>query len=142
MSEKDLDVIEARRAERKAALEKQRKAQRVIDLEALDTLEIEHGDSNVAAVGVPFTPGMVTMAIVRVPKPAELKRYRSRITPDSKGHMGDMVAAAEEVAAVCRVYPDTEAYEALCEARPGLHVEMGLKALKLGSGREADEGKD
>jgi hypothetical protein len=138
----ELEAIEARRAERKAALDVQRKAQRVIDLAALDALEVEHGDSNVATVDVPYSPGLPTLAAVRCPKPPEVKRYRSRVKPDSKGRPGDPVAAAEELAAVCVVYPDPDAYAALCEARPGIHVQLGVAAIQLAAGRADDAGKD
>jgi hypothetical protein len=77
-----------------------------------------------------------------VPKPAEVKRYRSRIKPDSKGRPGDAVAAAEELAAVCRVYPDDDTYAALCEARPGIHVQLGVAAIQLAAGQAEDQGKD
>lgn len=137
-----LEAIEARRAERKEALEKQRLAQLAVDLVALERLEEEHGDSNVARIDVPYTPGAVTFVVVKTPSSAYYKRWKSRVKPDAKGRPGDAVAAAEELASVCRVYPDETQYEALCEARPGLHVKVGLEALKLSTGQAESEGKD
>jgi hypothetical protein len=138
----ELDAIEAQRAERKAKLAKQAEAQRAVDLVKIDALEVEHGDSNIKVIEVPFTPGLVTLAAVRAPSPPEVKRYRSRVKPNAKtGEPGDAVAAAEELASVCRVYPGEDEYAALLEARPGLHVQLGVAAIQLAAGRAEDAGK-
>lgn len=141
MSEK-LAEIERRRAERKAKLDAERDEQRAIDLEALEALEAEHGESNVVTLDVPFSPGLPTMVAARCPKPAEVKRYRATVKPDSKGRPGDTVAAAEQLAAVARIYPADDLYAQLCEARPGVHAQLGATALGLAVGKASDEGKD
>lgn len=132
--------LENKRAARKEALAKDREVQYALDLEALDGFEIEHGDSNVSTVRVPFTPGLPTMAICRCPKPVEMKRYRSRIK-SKKGVDGDPMLASEELAAVCRIYPDDETYNKMCEARPGLHVQLGTMAANLSMGSAEDDAK-
>ncbi len=137
--------IEAKRAARKAALEEQRKAQYEKDLEALDKLECEHGDGAVAAVEAPrFVPGMPTLAIVRAPKGAEFKRYRDRIagTANGKNAGATIVSAQDELASVCRVYPDSKAYESMCESFAGLHVSMAVAAAKLADAKVEEAGKD
>lgn len=133
--------IEARRAKRKAAAAEAYETQRAADLEALDALEVEHGDSNVASVDVDYQPGAPTMAVVKAPSKIYVKRYQDRVKPKRDGRMGDAQEAAEELAAVCVVYPGKEAFDAMVEARPGLRVQCGLAALKLAVGRESDLGK-
>jgi hypothetical protein len=137
-----LEEIEARRDKRKAELAELRDMQRAIDLEALDALEVEHGDSNVAYLEVSFTPGLPLLVAARCPKPAEIKRYQERLKPKANGKTGDPIAAAEEIAACCRVYPNAEVYKDLLEARPGVNVQVGLLALELATGKAHEEGKD
>jgi hypothetical protein len=132
--------VEDRRAKRKADLEKARDAQYEIDLEALDELEIEYGDTNVKALSVPYSPGMPLLAVCRCPKPAEIKRFRARVKT-KKGVPGDQIAAAEELAGVCKIYPDSEAYALMCDARPALHAQLGVAAVDLAVGSEEDEAK-
>jgi hypothetical protein len=138
-----LEQVKARRAARKAAVSVEEDAARAADLDAIDALEVEHGDSNVSVVHVPYVHGMPTCAAVRCPKPAEVKRYQSRCKPKHEKDHPDTVAAAEELAAICRIFPaDKEAYAALCAARPGLVVQLGVAAIRLGQGKSDDEGKD
>lgn len=143
MSAPTVEEIEARRSARKAALAEQERAQLAIDLAALDDLEVAHGDSNVARLDVPYTPGLPTMAVVRVPKPAEVKRYRARL----KEKNPDPQAAADEIGASTRVYPPRppdetpDVFDAMCEARPGLVGQLGVAAMGLAVAREHDEGK-
>lgn len=132
---------EARRAARKAELEAQRKAQHEIDIEALDALEVEHGDSSVEAINVPFTPGLPTMVIVRAPKQVELKRYRDMVKPRKNGEQGDSVAAAEALASLCLLYPDRETFAKICDARPGVHAQSGATAIQLAVGKSSEEAK-
>lgn len=134
-----VEEIEKRRAERKEALEKQRAEQRAIDLEALDGFESTLGDSNVAYLDVPFTPGLPTLAIVRCPKSIEIKRYRATVAPD---HKAFAAKAAEDLGAICLVYPEKgDLRDTLLESRPGLLVGLGMTALGLSTGKAQDEGK-
>lgn len=137
-----LEQAEERRAARKAEGRKAFEAQRVTDLEAIDALEVEHGDSSVAVMNVPFTAGSPTCVACRCPRPAELKRFRSRVTPKHEKDHPDTAAAAEELAATCRVYPEKDVYEKLCTARPGLAAQLGGEAIKLATGRNEAEGKN
>lgn len=137
-----LAEIEARRADRKAALAEQRDEQRATDLTALDELEASLGDNSVASIDVPFTPGLPTLAACRKPTPAEMKRYRHQ-TKIKKidGEMPDMAGPAELVADSCLKYPDEATFKKMCEERPGIKVQLGLVALKLASAESAAEGK-
>lgn len=137
----NLEQIEAAREERKAKQELARREQMAVDLEAVDALEIEHGDSNVATIEVPYQPGLPVLLACRAPKSVEIKRYRDRVKERSNGKPGDALGAAVELAACCRIYPSAELYAALLEVRPGLDTQLGVEALKLASGKAASEGK-
>lgn len=133
-----VQAIEARRAARKAELAKQRQVQLAIDLEAIDAIEVELGDSAVAILDVPYSPGLPAVLAVRCPRSSELKRYQHRL----RGKDPDTAAAAEEIGAVCIVYPPAgELRTALLESRPGLTVQAGTSALGLATGKARDEGK-
>lgn len=141
-----LAAIEAKRAERKAATEREANAQLAQDLEAIDALEATLGDSNVAVIRVPYSKGLPAAAAVRCPKPLEMKRFRDRVRPQKDNRNReiepDHQAAADELVALCRVYPaDAETYERLCAARPGLSGQLAKEAIKLAVGAEESEGK-
>lgn len=136
-----LELAEAKRAERKAQARKAYEAQRVLDVEAIDALEAEHGDSSVGVINVPHTEGLPTCVAVRCPKPVELKRFRVRVTPKNDKDKPDAAEAAAELAAVCRIYPDADTYARLCDARPGLATQLGSKAVDLATGKAESEGK-
>lgn len=132
--------IEARRAARKKVADDKRDDQRVIDLEAIEELEIELGEGSIAIVEIPeFTPGCVTMIAARVPNSAEVKRYRF-MASDKAGKRndvvpGDAVGAAEQLAETCLKYPDPEAFEKVCVERPGLKAQLGTFAVQLVLGK-------
>lgn len=136
-----LDAIEAKRNARKAETDAAADDQRATDLEAIDALETEHGDSNVAVLRVPFTAGLPTLVAVRCPAPVELKRFRALVKPPKDGKPVDYVPPTEQLASTCLVYPDKETFAKLCEARPGLHMQLGTSALKLGTAEEDAQGK-
>jgi hypothetical protein len=125
------------REERKARLTEEAKAQREIDLAAINDIEIELGDSNVAVLDYPYTPGLSVCAAVRVLTDIETKRYRARV----KGEDADATAAAEEVGRACVMYPKGDALAALAKSRPGLWVQLGLASLRMAAGRAEAEGK-
>ena len=139
----DLERAHAAREARKERVKAEADAQKVKDLEAVDEIEIEHGDSNVATLDVPFDARnpMPTIVAARTPRPAEIKRYRARVRPDADGRLGDTAMAAEELAAVVLLYPDAETFAKICEARPGVKAQLGLLSLRLASGKAQDEGK-
>jgi hypothetical protein len=137
-----LAALETRREERKERLREQEAEQVLLDLEAIDALELEVGDSNVSVVNVPFSPGMPARAAVRTPTSAELKRYKDRIRPRGAEHRaGDSIGAAEELGRACVKYPAGNDLAELLEARPGLPMQLGLAALALSKGQSEAEGK-
>lgn len=135
------EIIEARRAARKAALADQRNAQLAIDLEAIDALEVELGDSNIAVIDIPYTPGLPTCMAVRCPNGPEAKRYKSRIKGAAQNKEVDGIGAAEDVGLVCVVYPDKETTAQLVAARPTVLTDCGVAALKMSGGKAVEAGK-
>jgi hypothetical protein len=132
--------IEKRRSDRKKASDDKRDAQTVIDLQAIEELEIELGEGAVAIVEIPeFTPGCVTMVAARSPNTAEVKRYRFMASdkPGKRNDVipGDAVGAAEQLAETCLKYPDAEAFEKVCAERPGLKAQLGTFAVQLVLGK-------
>jgi hypothetical protein len=136
-----LAEVEAKRAERRAKADAARDEQKAKDLEAIMLLEDKHGESNIATVEIGHTPGLPVVLAVRCPSPVEVKRYRDTVKPKRDGTPGDPLKAAQELAAVCLVYPDAEVYKAVLEARPGTDSPLGVEAIKLSTGRAEAEGK-
>jgi hypothetical protein len=135
-----IDAVEARRAERKAALELQQIEQRAVDEEAIDQLEVVHGEL-VKIETVRYVPGLVTVAAYRLPKPIEQKRYNVMIK--GRGDKpGDPFEAAELLASACVVYPAKDEYKKLCDAFAALHHNAAVACLKAAQGRAAEMGKD
>lgn len=132
--------IETRRADRVKANDAKRAEQHLADLGAIEELEIELGEGAVAIVEIPeYTPGCVTMVAARAPNTAEVKRYRF-MAADKPGKRndvvpGDAVGAAEQLADTCLKYPDPEAFEKVCLARPGLKAQLGTFAVQLVLGK-------
>jgi hypothetical protein len=132
------------RAERKKALQDQADAQRALDLEKINELEVEHGDTNVIMLDVPYTPGLPTCVAARTPSDAEIKRYRYRVNEGRKGTEIDPMAAqraAEELAALVLIFPAKDEFEAICKARPTVRAQLGAASTKLSQAREEAEGK-
>lgn len=130
-----LAAIEAERAARKKATADATDTQKAIDLAAINALEIELGDDNLAIVEVPYEPGCVTMVACRCPSTPETKRYRYRAR-DRQGKRnetvsGDPIEAAEELAESALKYPDLEAFNKVCAARPGLKAQLGALTISL-----------
>ena len=126
------------REQRKADLKKAEQEQYERDLEAIDDLEVLHGDSNIGVRRVAYTPGLPVLLAVRTPKPAEVKRYRSRIKPQD---LESATAAAIELQSVCRVYPDDATFAKVLAARPGVDAQLGAKAVELATAASESEGK-
>ena len=133
---KKLEEIEARRAARKTALEAQRREQLAQDLEALDQLEVEHGDHAVVRVDLQrYEPGLPTMVVMRLPKPIEFKRYQDQCKKD-------VTAATNLIGDVCRLYPDEDTYKRMRSTFTGVHVMAAVAAINAASAKEQQEGKE
>lgn len=141
-----LQAVQDKRRARKDKVRRAEDARMAVDLQAIDEIEEQLGDANVAVVSVQYVADDVpVLAAVKAPTPAQLKRFRDRTTPHKDGRnrevQPDTVKAAEELVAVCLVYPDKDAYERMCQARAGLPVSLGAAAVKLAVGVEEAEGK-
>lgn len=142
-----LAEVEARREARKVAAHKAYEDRLAVDLAAIDEIEAQLGDSNVAVLRVVSPDGLPCAAAVRCPKPAEMKRFRDRVKPGQKDGRNrdvepDHAKACEELAAACLVYPtDRDAYDRLCTARPGVAGQLGALAVKLAVGAEDEDAK-
>jgi hypothetical protein len=144
----ELEAKERAREKRKADMQAARDAQRLLDLNAIDEIEIALGDSNVMVIDVPYTPGLPTCVACRTPTDPELKRYRHMVTSgatrNDEGKAADPMAgikAAEQLADVVRVYPPDEQYAELRKARPGIHLQLGVSAVSLAVGSKEKTGK-
>ena len=138
----ELDLAEERRSERKAKAKAAHDVQRALDLQALDEVEIEHGDGNVCHVCIPHTPGLPTLVAARTPTAAEIKRYQSRVRGRGDQQAPDVAGATAEIGQSCMVYPADEQVRAeVLRTMPAVLVNLGMAALALASGRAADEGK-
>jgi hypothetical protein len=124
-------------AELEEANDEAKAEQELEDLEAIEKLRVEHGRSNVAVVEVPFTPGLPVLIATRCATPVEVKKFQDRLREDKPDH----AAAAREVGAVCRVYPDADTWANLIAARPIVAVQAGTAALTLASGKIREAGK-
>lgn len=144
-----VEEIQKRRADRKAAQNSKRLEQYVLDLEELDRLEEQHGDGRIVVhhisddEGTPsrYVDGCVTLAVFRLPTRVEMKRYQDQCKPDRKGRPGDTVAAANQVARACRLYPDAESWTQLIETYAGIDVHAAVSVLEAVSGVAEEEGK-
>jgi hypothetical protein len=140
-----LEAAEAKRAARKAKIQEASDVQKAADTEAIDAIEESLGDGAVKAIDVPYRAGLVTKVAVRCPTKPEIKRYRDRVKPtkDRRNNEvpGDAAAAHEEIGEVCRVYPEKKAFEAVCDAYPGLLGQCGMQAVALSVGEEEKAGK-
>lgn len=135
-----LEEIEERRAARKAAAKVARDEQYAKDLEALDALEVEHGDGKVSVCELPaHTPGLPTMVVVRCPDPKVHKRFTDMVHKAQKH--GDYGPASNLLADACVAYPDAATYTKVREVCPGIHASVAERAVKLSQAKAVDEGK-
>jgi hypothetical protein len=130
------------RATRAAELEAARLAQSDIDLDALDDAKAKYGDTNVTVLHVPHIEGFPTFVLGRVPSTVEIKRYRDTIKPNKDNSPGDPVRACEQLAAVCRIYPESaDVYKEMLDARPAIHVQLGGQCALLAAGSAEAQSK-
>lgn len=138
-----LEEIEKRRAERKSALAVKKEEQKVKDLEALDALEIEHGDGSVCALQVEgYREGIPTMVVLKAPSQVEYKRFTDMIARASvKNSTSARVDAQHLIGKTCWLYPEKEEQTKMLEAFPGLLLAIALKATQLAEATQVEEGK-
>jgi hypothetical protein len=138
-----VEELEAKRAARKADADKARSEQYAKDLAAVDALECEHADWGMLDISLRvtnFVPGVPSLVGVRAPKELEYKRFFQQI--NRAGNADAKMAAHEQLAKTCWVYPPEDAQrKAMCEANPGLIAGVGNLAIKLAELKSDEEGK-
>jgi hypothetical protein len=142
-----LEKLEAARAARKLKNLTASDDQRFVDMQALDAAEIEYGDESVTYLEVPFSPGLPTLIVARIPTENELKVYRHKMKPQQgrggKMHEADTVETAELMADYCVVYPPKgDIREKFYAARPGVKAQIGMHAVMLTLGHKEAVGKE
>lgn len=138
------EAIEAKRAARQGDLSAAREEQYVTDLEALDALECEHGDSSVMRLDVErYVKGQPTFVVLKTPSPAVYKRFGDMCARAAKTNDAPARRAAENMfGESCWVYPATkEAQASMLEHFPGLVLSIAIAAAKLVEARESETGK-
>ncbi len=143
-----LAAREAAREAKRAEFEEQRAAQRLLDLDALDALILEHGevDVDLVTLDVALPAGQPTMIVAKCPGEYEVKQYRHVAQPRKDGRNreipGDPGAAADLIAETCVLYPTGDALAKLYAARPGVKHQIGVMAVNLTVGRKEAVGKE
>lgn len=137
------EEIQEERAKRKELHAQAEQEQFATDLEALNDLEIEHGDGTIGAVSVRFVQGFPTRAFFKTPSSIQYKRYVDQVHKAvDKKNTSAQRAAQETLAKSCWVYPkDADAQAAMLESFPGLLTSIALAAASLAEGRAEEEGK-
>jgi hypothetical protein len=135
-----LEEVRAKIEAQRAAATEQAEAQEAIDAQAVFDIGEELGVTAIREVRIPFIPGLPTLAVVRRPTKIEHKRFTDA-TARKGADTPEYMKAAEQLAAVCVVYPPKELFEKMCELCPGLKVPMGVAAANLAAGKIADDAK-
>lgn len=139
-----IEEIEERRDARKKELAKKAADQYATDLEAIDALEVEHGDGALAIVKVPkFKEGIPTRAVVRTPSGPQYKRYVDQVQKASSAKNSTAQRQAViTLAESCWVYPGTpDARAAMLAEFPGITTTLAIAAAALAEGKAEEEGK-
>lgn len=133
--------IEARMAARRTAAAETRTKQYIEDLEALDTLEEEHGFDRVRKFELNrYCAGLPTFLVIRVPKPVEYKRFIQQVHR-AKDDRDKALEAQDAFALVSLVYPAGELVEKVRAEFPQLLAEVSKVAGELCQARSEAEGK-
>lgn len=120
-----LEIIEERRAKRKADAADARAVQYLADVTELDALEEKHGAGQLKTLHVPaFVPGLPTLVVVKSPAgTTHWKRFVDKVQ-EAKGHEKMKQAAGEVLARACIVYPtDAGVLGSMVESFPNTLVD-------------------
>ncbi len=144
------DRIAAAYARRQTLKDSEAKAfeeQQASDIEALVTLEEEHGFERVLRIDLKgWTPGKgaATMVIARVPfaREALFKRFEETVSKPK----ADNLKAGHVLATSCIIYPnrkddDTEFYSATVDLAPGILSHVAAQIVQAVQGQAEEEKK-
>lgn len=140
-----IEDIKKKRADRKEQAAKDQAAQEEKDLEALDALEMEHGDSCVAPLRVDhFVKGHPMTIVIKAPSKIQYKRFCDQVGKGvEKNNMAMRREAQDLLAESVWVYPKEDAErKAMLEVYPGLLLSIAIEAQKLVEAKRAEEGKE
>lgn len=128
-------------AKAKAELEEQRAEQMLIDLDAFDALELEHGRGRVAKIYPPqFKQGLPAFVIVRAPTALEYKRYSDmyrRAQQDGEKQL----AAGELLGKSCLAYPDEKVREEMMKTFHAMAMAAYPEAVRMAEFSSKEEKK-
>jgi hypothetical protein len=140
------EEFEKRRAERRKGITPEAiEAQREIDREAIDAIEVEEDLLLDASLEVRnFVPGCPVLIGIRTPDEAMWKRFTQSVNrANDKGSADAKVAACEQLGRACLLYPsDAKVRSALLASNPSLITDVATRAAKLVALHEEAEGKD
>lgn len=137
-----LEAIQAKLDAQADAEKEMREAQEAVDLIALFDLKHELGVTGaVIAVKLPgWTEGLPTMAIARRPTKIEFKRFQDQTTKKDAA-APEAIKAAEQIVALCLVYPPADVFEKMFDVCPGIKIALGSAAVGLASAKARDDEK-
>lgn len=137
-----LDEMRAKLDAQADAQDEARDEQEAIDLQALYDARDEHGATGaVVAVKLPgFTEGLPLMAIARRPTKIEFKRFQD-LTAKKDAATPEAIKAAEQLCAVCLLYPPAAVFEKMIEACPGIKIALGSAAVGLATAKAREDAK-
>lgn len=137
----ELDDVRAKITEQRAKATAVKEAQQVIDSQALFDAGEERGVDKVREVPMTsYIPGLPTLVVIRRPAQMEHKRFTDS-TAKKGAETPEYIKAAEQLAAVCVVYPPKDTYEKMCEECPGIKVPIGVAAANLAGAQLIDAAK-
>jgi hypothetical protein len=135
--------IEARRAARQAKLAVAKEEQYALDLEALDALEVEHGDGAVARLDPErYVEGLPTFVVLKTPSGAQYKRFCDQLAKQAKDSGKARQDAQDLLAKSCWVYPKQEEQAAMLADFPGILTSIFVRAMQLVEAKQVDLGKE
>ncbi len=137
----NIEEVEAKRAELRAASLAAKNTQKLVDLEAILALEVEHGEDIATLEANRFVPGQPVVVGVKAPSADYYKRYQQKVRRAGVAKNSDALGAAgDELAKSCWVYPsEPEAQKAMLDAFPGLLASIFLRVTSLAEMRADDE---
>jgi hypothetical protein len=136
-----IEQIEKRRADKKSAYEADRNEQLLIDMEALEKAEDDHGIGRVVRVDMNgWKQGTPTMVLCRLPSTDELREYHESVHKN-KGDARTALVAAENIARTLLLYPDRPTLVVMSQRCGDIVSTAGAKAVVVAQGKVAAEGK-
>ena len=137
------EEIEARRAARRAEAMQGRAEQELIDLQALDDAEDQHGCQRVAEFPLDrHVVGLPCSVIVRAPTALEFKRYQDQVKNLTEKDASGRIKFGTQLGETCLVYPSKEVFAQLKDEFPAMPLQIAERVVRLAIGARKEEGKE